>query len=361
MGGFELGLANAGQPVEPVAFCEREPLAAAVLRARGKELGWDSGPTPAYYSSIHEIEHAEHKRDAIDIIFVKIGGGRDRELGPEFYRDRPHRRVAAEPGRGDRALALIRRLQPEWAIVEAPCDLLTAHGGAGFQSLLAAATGYVAKVGNGGWRRAGCTAPATGRGGARYGALWRVLDLRCFGAASQLCGVPLWPQCRERCYIVLRRGEAPRPEVFLDPEDLDGVLESFYDTSDAGMDEGSAMMDEADQMIPARVFSSGGIIPFDGRSGATNYSPIVPRDTLPTIHGQNVALAIEQGKQVRWLTPDECELAFTLTNGWTATGTQHTERGERSIALKDATRYRMLGRDTVPPAIIEWIGRRIFY
>ncbi len=89
-------------------------------------------------------------------------------------------------------------------------------------------------------------------------------------------------------------------------------------------------------------------------------SPIEARQTLPTISGDNVAVAYPASQTVLRLTPEEVELAYTLPSGWTATGLKSRATSLLPISIKDAPRYRMLGRETVPPAVIEWIARRMF-
>ncbi len=221
------------------------------------------------------------------------------------------------------------------------------------QSLLAQIAGWLPAIPRSGWGTAGCIKPRLDERSSRerrgtYGAVWRVLDLRYF-VGSESGGTYGVPQCRERLYLVLRRGEAPAAEVLLDEEDLARISGEIEQPEDAGVDADGADFTMSDRTIP-----------FVWRAGGHMASPIVPRDTLPTISGDNVALADPIRLAVRRLMPEEIELAYTLPNGWTATGLKSRATSLLPISIKDAPRYRMLGRETVPPAIVEWIARRMF-
>jgi site-specific DNA-cytosine methylase len=344
MGGFELGFRAAGYDISPVGFCEREKLARCVLRRE-----WPSAMT---YYSISGIQNV--KRRSIDLICGKLGAD-------DYVLARDRQRLATAAGRGDELARLVRTLEPALVILEIESGLLTAGRGERMQSLLAQAAGWLPAVPRRGWGTAGLIKPRPDRKGT-YGAVWRVLDLRCLHATIPESSA--YRQSRERLYIVLKLGEAPAAEVLLDEEDVAGIFGSIRGANgeeqeggnanhtgeeNAGMDEGG--------INPFVMYDSG--IPFDGRVGGFNSSPIVPRNTLPTMHGQNVAFAIEAEKRIRWATPEEVELGYTLPHRYTATGMQSKQSALLPIEIKDAPRYRMLGRDTVPPAMIEWIARRI--
>lgn len=343
MGGFELGFRAAGLPISPVGFCEREKLARCVLR---KE--WPSAITYNSIQEIHDIKRGKDGRPSIDIIFGKLGAG-------DFVLAGERQRVAPRAGRGDDLTRLIRTLQPLWAILEIERDLLTAGRGTRMQSLLAEIAGWLPSIPPGGWGNTGAIKPRSddrsSNFGVAYGALWRVLDLQYF-SGYKLRNFHWAPHSRERIYVVLRRGEAPSAEVLLDEDDLARLSGAFAageqsSEANAGVDADTLPIDEN-----APIF-------FVWRAGGFMASPIEARSTLPTISGDNVAVADPITKTVRRLTPEEVELAYTMKSGYTATGLKSTQSAVVPIEIKDAPRYRMLGRDTVPPAIVEWIARRL--
>ncbi len=348
LGGFELGLRNAGLAIEPWGFCERERRAREVLRREWPAATQFREITDIIVSSKSNGWQGHVKRRGLDIISGKL------RVSDVVVAQRG-KRVAPGPGLGQWIARLSREVQPLAVLLEIESEILQADDGRRMQTLLAHFAGWVPEIPPDGWRSGGFITPNPDLGEYAFGGAWRVLDLAAFGSSAVRVGDYL-PQCRERLYLCLQRGTAPACEVLLDESDLVGIPASIGEAGTDGRSEFQA--DDAGVDVGSGGFAWRKVIPFVWRAGGFMQAPIVPRDTLPAISGDNVALANEVAGAVRRLTPEEVELAFTFPNAWTATGVQNRAKGLRTVAITDTPRYRMLGRDAVPPAIVEWIGSR---
>ena len=340
MGGFELGMDRATvDGFVARMIIEPSKSARAILRYQFPKtiIADDYAAASTYKRSQKQLQ------GAIGIICARFGA-KDRI----YFGDRE--RVERGPSIVHVIRDLAASVRPEWILIEAPADLCTSGRGRGMQAFIALFTGGVPEVPRGGWRSAGL-APASDE--ECYTAAWRVLDLRCFFESCDTLLQRALVQERRRTYIVLARGARGIAEILLDEADFEGVPESLgTEAGDAG--------------LAARCEIPNAVIPFVWRAGGFANSPIVERDTLPPIHGDNVAIATARAMrpshddypQVRRLMPEEVEMAFGFPEDYTAAGL--VAKGTKMIqkAMGDTPRYDAMKR-AVPPAIVAWITSRI--
>ncbi|KRG39128.1 hypothetical protein ARC78_15025 [Stenotrophomonas pictorum JCM 9942] len=226
---------------------------------------------------------------------------------------------------------------------------------------------------------------------------WSVLDAQWFGVAQR----------RRRVFAVLDTGDwAGRPPVLLEPDSLRGdsaprreTGEGVAGTLTRSAGERGAEDGERGQLIPeiARCVTTGEakrqdwetctIIPavahtlradgFDASEDGTGRgTPLVPvafdckasgragfgvGEIASTMRSMGHAdshqnggshLAVQQGMQVRRLTPRECERLQGAPDDWTLVP------NAKGKPMADGPRYKMLGNSFAVP-VITWIGERI--
>lgn len=292
-----------------------------------------------------------------------------------------------------RAVDVIRRLRPRFALWENVPGAFSSHGGADFRSVLQSLLDC----------------------GARDIA-WRVLDARYFGV----------PQRRRRVFLIadfggerageilferegVRRypakGKAARQEAagtlkgssgkrgWADPSDGNGgglVAHTLRDSSKRGSDDADRMtficqtaqtgrngigdsdsvaytLDGSNGQAVARCVTAREGLRNDGESQTfvlyENHgqdSRIKEARVSPALNrkagtgGNNLPLA-ESRLAVRRLMPIECERLQGFPDFWTAWGV--TEDGGR-VDIADSARYRMLGNAVCVP-VAEWVARRM--
>ncbi len=230
---------------------------------------------------------------------------------------------------------------------------------------------------------------------------WSVLDAQWFGVAQR----------RRRVFAVLDTGDwAGRPPVLLEPDSLRGdsaprreAGEGIAGTLTRSAGERGAEAGERGQLVPetcgtlcadthpgaytGQAAYTGRLIPevshtlradgFDASEDGTGRgTPLVPvafdckssgragfgigeiastmRSMGHTESHQNGGghLAVQQGTQVRRLTPRECERLQGAPDDWTLVS------NSKGKPMADGPRYKMLGNSFAVP-VITWIGERI--
>jgi DNA (cytosine-5)-methyltransferase 1 len=154
-----------------------------------------------------------------------------------------------------------------------------------------------------------------------YGVAWRVLDTRCWGL----------PQSRRRLYVVGRLGESCPPEILFEPSDLQNFNQKHS--------------------RPPKVHLPVDVVPIALRG---HHMPSGPMKTaLETMDCFGTLRAtpgfgrsyVWDGRQVRKLTPRECEWLMGMS-------------GEHTAILSDNQRYKTIGNSMVVP-VLSWVGKRI--
>lgn len=249
---------------------------------------------------------------------------------------------------------LANELKPEWLLLENVPGLLTSHGGADLEAVIATLDelGYV--------------------GG------WRVLDAQNFGV----------PQRRRRVFLVGHRGNPARvAEALFECEGGTRHLEPGPQAGAraAAAARGGARAGGCDSALTlpfifesryvrnGRGAPSAVCPPLKAQSGATGKGDGAPLLVCVKKHGANHAVDYEswaegtvarclntmrhatelvvsrQTLEVRRLTPREHERLQGFPDGWTLLEPD----------TKDAPRYHALG-DAVAVPVAEWLGRRVF-
>lgn len=174
---------------EPVAFCEIDPFASAVIAHRFPE-------TP----NLGDVQEADF--DAIGPVDLAVFGS------PCQSYSVAGKRLGLDDPRGNLALVagqVVFRKRPRWFVFENVPGLLSSDSGWDFGTLLAAFAGYkpgtVFEPPADGWKSSGVVVQAEGG----YGLAWRVLDAQYFGLAQR----------RKRVFVVGYLGDWRRAAAVL--------------------------------------------------------------------------------------------------------------------------------------------------
>jgi DNA (cytosine-5)-methyltransferase 1 len=184
-----------------------------------------------------------------------------------------------------------------------------------------------------------------------YWAEWQVLNSRHFGV----------PQNRERVFIVGHLGSRGGREIF--PVAEDGGLsrgaseEAQGEGANDGKDgsENLIMLSHTKANIKQRVQNRNETWTLDGTSHKMAVAQVLQTDGYlrsGSIFGTDIP---QSGRNIRRLTPVECERLQGFPDGWTAEGTD--AKGNR-VRVSDTQRYKMLG-NAVTVNVIEFLGRLI--
>ncbi len=253
-----------------------------------------------------------------------------------------------------------------WLVWENVPGAFSSNQGRDFAVVVGALAGCELNVPPDGW---GSEGVALGDNGLVE---WSVLDAQWFGVAQR----------RRRVFAVLDTGDwAGRPPVLLEPDSMRGnsaprreAGEGVAGTLTRSAGERGAEDGERGQLIPeiARCDTTGEakrqdwetctIIPtvaFDCKaSGQAGFGVGEIASTMRSMgHAdshQNGGghLAVQQGMQVRRLTPRECERLQGAPDDWTLVP------NAKGKPMADGPRYKMLGNSFAVP-VIRWIGQRI--
>jgi len=154
---------------------------------------------------------------------------------------------------------------------------------------------------------------------AGYNLWWQVLNAKDFGV----------PQNRERIFIVGFRERSP-PEVFFEPENSRKANKPIEITKN--------------QAQGYRVYSTEGIaIALRSNGGG---------------EGGKTGLYQISSKQIRRLTPVECERLMSWKDNWTRYGID--EKGNK-FELSDTQRYRLIGNGVVSTVVKEIVDKVILW
>jgi DNA (cytosine-5)-methyltransferase 1 len=190
------------------------------------------------------------------------------------------------------ALALAQAAKARWIVLENVPGLLSSNEGRDFGTVISALAD------------------------AGYGHVeWRVLDSQFFGV----------PQRRRRVFIVGCAGTPRGGSVLVESESGSGYLEEDEATREETTD--------AAKHSP---------IAFGHTQGLDIQASHI---AAPTIRKNGSGGAVLTGKQVRRLTPRECERLQGFPDDWTS-------------VLNDSERYKQMGNAVTVP-VAEWVGRMI--
>ena len=158
---------------------------------------------------------------------------------------------------------------------------------------------------------------------AGYNLWWQVLNAKDFGV----------PQNRERIFIVGFREESP-PEVFFKPENSGKADELQNKPIEITKNQAQAHRVYSTEGIAIALRSNGG-----GEGGKTGLYQI-------------------SSKQIRRLTPVECERLMSWKDNWTRYGID--EKGNK-FELSDTQRYRLIGNGVVSNVVKEIVDKVILW
>lgn len=343
----------------PVAFCEIDQFACAVLRHHYPSVPNLGDITQVDWSVLHG------KADVV------VGGSPCQSFSIAGKREG----LQGQSGLMFEYIRAVRGIRPEWFVWENVSGALTVERGEAFRQLLS----EMDDLG--------------------YGMAWRILDAQFFGVAQR----------RRRVYVVGHLGDMRAGEVLFEPESMCGDHPSSKQKRKALARASDGCTGEGREPWAAVAFAqnnrdevrlvggngdlAGAICASPGSkqqtyvlaSGQSNAE--FSRDLAPTLncnHEQPIVLKIRQGKPgggkgaligeetsftlstsqdqtmfvpsetgcvVRRLTPTECERLQGFPDAYT--DIQH-----RGKSASDAARYKALGNSFAVP-VIRWIGERI--
>jgi len=186
-----------------------------------------------------------------------------------------------------------------------------------------------------------------------YWVEWQVLNSRHFGV----------PQNRERVFVVGHLGDRGGREIF--PLMEAGGISGQEDGSKQAPEEGV----RSDDFCVANTLEAGygkmksltntvanTLSSRYGRDGAENLIAQALQTDGYLRSGSSFGTSIPQsGRNIRRLTPTECERLQGFPDGWTQTG---TDAEGNTVEVSDTQRYKMLG-NAVTVNVVGFLGRRI--
>lgn len=324
----------------PVAFCEIDPFACAVLRHHY--------PSVPNLGDITQVDWSVLRGKA-DVV---VGGSPCQSFSIAGKREG----LQGQSGLMFEYIRAVREIRPEWFVWENVPGALTVERGEAFRQLLS----EMDDLG--------------------YGMAWRILDAQFFGVAQR----------RRRVYVVGHLGDMRAGDVLFESESMCGDHPS------------SKQKREALARAAGRGSSTGGSAGFCGYASSTARSIGYAEETAPTLKGndfqnqvpnviasreavmlkmrhtgtpnrgggegamwgegvsytlathqdQTMLAPTDTGYVVRRLTPTECERLQGFPDGWTDVPFKGSEHPS------DTPRYKALGNSFAVP-VVRWIGERI--
>jgi DNA (cytosine-5)-methyltransferase 1 len=353
---------------KPIGFSEIEPFPCAILKHHF--------PNTPNYGNLKEYKQWPIEPGTVDLL---VGGTPCQSFSVAGLRG------GLEDPRGNLSLtflALAEKIKPKYIVWENVPGVLSSNGGRDFACFL----GGLGKLG--------------------YGWAYRVLDASYFGV----------PQRRRRVFVVACLGDETAPsEILSIKEGLLGHIEQSRkkrekSASNPGesVEDGSIVWREGDNTNAREFIDKAGtltcnkgqlggyIYPFrksrraqsitdnetwvEGEYSNTlnkfdtgeirtthivvsselrKHNKITERDLCPTLtekskFGDNKPLALQEGMQLRRLTPIECERLQGFPDDWTLI----PWKGKPIDRCPDGLRYKAIGNSMAVPCM-KWIGERI--
>lgn len=280
----------------PVAFCEIDTFACAVLRHHY--------PSVPNLGDITQVDWSVLRGKA-DIV---VGGSPCQSFSIAGKREG----LRGQSGLMYEYIRAIREIRPKWFVWENVPGALTVERGEAFRQLLS----EMDKL--------------------RYGMAWRILDSQFFGVAQR----------RQRLYVVGHLGDMRSGDVLFESESMCGNHPSSKQKRGALARASERFIGEGREPVVLKIRQ--------GKPGGGKGALIGEETsfTLSTSQDQTVFAPTDTGYIVRRLTPTECERLQGFPDGWTDVPFKGSEHPS------DTPRYRALGNSFAVP-VVRWIGERI--
>lgn len=279
----------------PIAFCEVDPFACAVLRHHY--------PSVPNLGDITQVDWSV-LREKTDVV---VGGSPCQSFSIAGKREG----LQGQSGLMSEYIRAVREISPEWFVWENVPGALTVERGEAFRQLLS----EMDDLG--------------------YGMAWRILDAQFFGVAQR----------RRRVYVVGHLGDMRAGEVLFESKSMCGNHPSSKQKRKALARASEGCIGESSKPIVLKIRQ--------GKPGGGK-GALIGEDTsftLSTSQDQTVFAPTDTGYVVRRLTPTECERLQGFPDSY-------TDVQYRGKSASDTVRYRVLGNSFAVP-VIRWIGERI--
>lgn len=320
----------------PVAFCEIDPFACAVLRHHY--------PSVPNLGDITQVDWSVLRGKA-DVV---VGGSPCQSFSIAGKREG----LQGKSGLMFEYIRAVREIRPEWFVWENVPGALTVERGEDFRQLLS----EMDELG--------------------YGMAWRILDAQFFGVAQR----------RRRLYVVGHLGDMRAGDVLFESESMCGdhpsskqkrkalarasegctgegcepwdtvakqqtyVLASGQSNAELSRDLTPTLNCNHEQPVVMLKMRHTGTPNKGGGEGAMWGEGV--SYTLATHQDQTMFAPTDAGYVVRRLTPTECERLQGFPDGWTDVPFKGSEHPS------DTPRYKSLGNSFAVP-VVRWIGERI--
>ena len=316
----------------PVAFCEIDPFACAVLRHHY--------PSVPNLGDITQVDWSVLRGKA-DVV---VGGSPCQSFSIAGKREG----LQGQSGLMFEYIRAVREIRPDWFVWENVPGALTVERGEAFRQLLS----EMDDLG--------------------YGMAWRILDSQFFGVAQR----------RRRLYAIGHLGDMRAGDVLFEPESMCGntqtskqkrealakasegcigegrepwasmtyVLASGQSNAELSRDLTQTLNCDHEQPVVMLKMRHTGTPNKGGGEGAMWGEDV--SYTLATHQDQTMFAPTDTGYVVRRLTPTECERLQGFPDGWTDVPFKGSEHPS------DTPRYKALGNSFAVP-VVRWIGERI--
>lgn len=280
----------------PVAFCEVDPFACAVLRHHYPSVPNLGDITKADWSVLHG------KSDVV------VGGSPCQSFSIAGKREGLRGKSGSLMYEYIRA---VREIRPNWFVWENVPGALTVERGEAFRQFLS----EMDVIG--------------------YGMAWRILDAQFFGVAQR----------RRRVYVVGHLGDMRAGEALFESESMCGNNPSSKQKREALARTSERRIEEGREPIVLKIRQ--------GKPGGGKGALIGEETsfTLSTSQDQTMFQPNDEGYVIRRFTPTECERLQGFPDAY-------TDVQYRGKPASDTARYKSLGNSFAVP-VIRWIGERI--
>lgn len=222
---------------------------------------------------------------------------------------------------------ILKDKRPRYLLLENVKGLLTHDSGKTFATII----GVLADIG--------------------YDVQWQVLNSKNFGV----------PQNRERVFIIGNLRDIPRPKIFpltsSNPKTLEYIGGILSEESKMWLDDGKVHSRNFPQ--GSRVYKDSGISAtlasqaggLGAKTGLYDVSRTIRTGGRGSIDEKHSWDIINDGVQIRRLTPIECERLQSFPDDW-------TKHGADGTLISDTQRYKMMG-NAVTTNVVEAIGEKL--